>query len=44
MARKTISVAIDGEGFELTMLPSTAGLEVYNRLLKVLGPMIRAAL
>lgn len=44
MARKTQKLALDGEGYEITMLPATEGLEVYNRLLKVLGPMMRSAL
>jgi hypothetical protein len=41
MARRSITVAIDDERYELTMLGATEGLSVYNRLLKTLGPVVR---
>lgn len=44
MARSKQKLALDGEGYEIQMLPATEGLAVYNRLLKVLGPMMRSAL
>lgn len=44
MARKTVSVALDGESYQLTQLPSTEGLGIYSKLLRLLGPMIRSAL
>ncbi len=44
MARKTELLVIDGTTFEITQLPATEGLLVYNKLLRVLGPVIRSAL
>lgn len=44
MARRTEKLSLDGSTYEITQLPATQGLEVYAKLLKVLGPMLRAAL
>jgi hypothetical protein len=44
MARRTETIALGGEAYELTQLPAKEGLAVYSKLLRVLGPMIREVL
>ncbi|TAL42927.1 MAG: hypothetical protein EPN91_07395 [Salinibacterium sp.] len=44
MARQERSVQIGADAYRLRQLGATEGLVVYSKLLKVLGPMIRAAI
>ena len=44
MARKSVTVNVDREQYELTQIGATEGLAIYSKLAKVLGPMLRRAL
>lgn len=44
MALLTKTVTIGSDVYEITQLKTSDGLPIYSRLLKVLGPMVRATL
>jgi len=44
MSLPSKSVVIDGNQYQLQMLPTTTGIPIYSRLLKSLGPVMRGLL
>ena len=44
MARKSETVTIDGETYEVTQLGAIEGSSLYHELVKALGPMLREEL